>query len=842
MPTVFVSSTSRDLGPYREAALLACRELGLAASGMEDFEAMGLGATAGSLHKLDQADVYLGIFAHRYGFIEPGHDRSVTECEFDHARKRGLECLCFVVDGKYPWPPDAIEFEQRARLDGFKKRIAELIINWFTTVEDFQHKVHKALAAWKQRAEGAMRPAPAVAVRPSLVPRQLPPAPKDFIGRDDILTKLDGQFGGAVAISGLYGLGGVGKTVLALRLAERLAPRYPDGHIYLDLKGVDPRPLTWQEAMAHLLHAFHPEDGVPPNDADLAGRYRSVLSGRRVLLLWDNAACREQVEPLLPPGEDSLVLITSRRRFHLPGLAGHDLDALSAADATALLRTIAPRLDESLASALAERCGCLPLALRLAGAVLAERDDLSPQRYLQRLQTGRMAELDGVTASLRLSEELLPEPLRSKWCELVVLSGAFESAWGAAVWGVDEATADAHLGVLRRGSLLGWDAAAELYRLHDLVREYAAGRLDAAARAAAERRHARYFCQAARDAAALFDQGGARIAEALRAFDRTWANVREGFVRTRSRAPGDDELAGLCRDYSNETWRVREVRQHCRDQQAWSEAATEASRHLADRHGEGTALGTLGRAYLALGQPQKALEFHFRHLELARAVGHRRGETRALGDLGSAYAVLGHPEKAAEFHRQRLELAREIGDRSGEASALGNLGLSRADLGQPQQAAEFHRQHLELAREIGNRRGEGRALYHLGDAYAALGQPHKAIEVILLGLALVREVGDRRSESNALGALGRAYAALGQPQRAVDLYQEGLAITREIGYRWGEARAAWSLGLALAEQGRLAEAVPLMEVRVRFLREIGHPDADKNAVSIEQLRQRLPRG
>ncbi|HKI35203.1 MAG TPA: tetratricopeptide repeat protein [Gemmataceae bacterium] len=763
MPTVFVSSTTRDLGPYREAVLLVCRELGLAAIGMEDFEAMGLGATAGSLAKLDQANVYLGLFAHRYGFIEPGHDRSVTECEFDYAGQRSLERLCFVVDGKYPWPPDDIEFDQRARLDAFKRRIAGLIINWFTDVPDLRHKVHKALVAWKQRfEEELLRRTSAAAVKGVEPPRQLPRPPADFVGRDDVFARLNGQVAGGVAISGIHGLGGIGKTVLALKLAERLGERYPDGHIYLDLKGVDPRPLIWQEAMAHVLHAFHPEERLPAGDAELAGRYRSVLSGRRVLLLWDNAAGREQVEPLLPPGGDAVVLVTSRRRFHLPGLAACDLDALPPADAVALLRAIAPRLDESLASALAERCGYLPLALRLAGATLAERDDLSPQRYLQRLQAARLAELDGVAASLRLSEELLPEPLRVRWRELVVLVGDFEAGWAAAVWGVDEATADGYLGALRCGSLLGWDGAARLYRLHDLVREYAGERLDGTARAEAERRHARYFCTLIADADDLFEKGGDATAEALCIFDRAWPNAQAGFACVRDRMEEDEEAARLCRDYVNRTSYIRDLRQHPRNRVVWLETSAETARRLGDRRGEGNALGNLGIAYLDLGQPQRAID----------------------------------------FYQQQLVITREIGDRRGEGAALGNLGLAYAALGQPQRAIEFHEQYLAIAREVGDRRGEG----------------------------------------TALGNLGLAYAALGQPQRAIEFHEQQLVITREIGDRRGEAIACWNLGDELVRQDRLADAIPLMEICVRFEQEIGHPDADKDAARVEELRQRLAGG
>jgi hypothetical protein len=386
-------------------------------------------------------------------------------------------------------------------------------------------------------------PSPAPAPRTD-APRQIPAPPADFVGRDDVFTRLDGQVAGGMTISGIHGLGGVGKTTLALKLAERLGPRYPDGHIYFDLKGVDPKPLTWQEAMAHVLHAFHPEARLPVGDAELAGRYRSVLTGRRVLLLWDNAAGKEQVEPLLPPDRGSLVLVTSRRRFHLPGLSVFDLDALPPADAVKLLRSIAPQLDESMASAIAKRCGNLPLALRLAGATLAERDDFSPQKYLGRLQAARLKELDGVSASLRLSEEIVPEPLRSKWRELVVLVGNFKAEWATEVWGTDEATADDYLGTLRRGSLLGWDGKAGLYRMHDLVWDFASERVSAAARADAARRHARLFCE-------LIGGEGSSKRSGAAGLEQTglWANARAGFLWARGRPKEDKDATCLSYGY-----------------------------------------------------------------------------------------------------------------------------------------------------------------------------------------------------------------------------------------------------------------------------------------------------
>jgi hypothetical protein len=135
VPTVFLSSTGLDLVEYRDAAIEVCNQLGLVPIAMEFFEAMGAGAVEASKTKLEDADVYVGIFAHRYGYIEPGYDRSVTQLEFEHAGERRLERLCFVVDDSYPWPPDAIDYEHHGELVAFKKSVDKLVRARFTTGE-----------------------------------------------------------------------------------------------------------------------------------------------------------------------------------------------------------------------------------------------------------------------------------------------------------------------------------------------------------------------------------------------------------------------------------------------------------------------------------------------------------------------------------------------------------------------------------------------------------------------------------------------------------------------------------------------------------------------------------
>ena len=151
--SVFLSSTGRDLQDYRKAAITACNELGLVPVAMEFWEAMGVGATQGSLAKLDGCHVFVGFLAHRYGYIEDGHDRSVTELEFAHAARLGMTRLSFLLDPKYPWSPDAIEYEQRPKLLAFKSQQEKTILNWFTTVEDFHQKIYKALSEWKLKRQ-----------------------------------------------------------------------------------------------------------------------------------------------------------------------------------------------------------------------------------------------------------------------------------------------------------------------------------------------------------------------------------------------------------------------------------------------------------------------------------------------------------------------------------------------------------------------------------------------------------------------------------------------------------------------------------------------------------------
>ena len=662
-------------------------------------------------------------------------------------------------------------------------------------------------------------------------PHQIPAPPQDFIGRDDELAKLLAHFDRGATITGLRGLGGVGKTALAYVVAERLRGRFPDGQIMVDLQGMAENPLSPSDAMGQAIHAFHPTARLPDSDAEVAGLYRSILDGKKTLLLLDNALDDRQVRPLLPPPSCG-VLITSRRRFTLSGLEPLDLDVLKPDEAVALLSRVldplaaAPASGDGPLADIARLCGYLPLALRAAGSMLANTPDLSPSEYADELKAerSRLERLGeegvdiGVEASFNLSYRRLEPQTASVFRLLSIFPADFDAAAEEAICRDD---GNRELRELLRWSLV--DYAEGRYRLHDLARIFAAARLeeDGDAGAAAGKRHAEHYREVLAAAKALYKQGGENILAGLGLFDREWANIAAGQAWACRFFAEDPTAAALSSAYPDAGVYVLDLRLHPREMIRWLETALAGARQRKDQAAEGVHLGNLGLAYADLGEPRRAIELYEQYLAIAREIGDRRGEGAGLGNMGLAYADLGETRRAIELYEQALAIAREIGDRRGEGNALGNMGLAYAALGDPRRAIELYEQALAIDREIGNRMGEGAGLGNMGAAYAALGETRRAIEHYEQYLAIAREIGDRRGEGNALGNMGLAYADLGETRRAIEHHEQYLAIAREIGDRRGEGNALGNMGAAYAALGETRRAIEHYEQALAIAREIG---------------------
>jgi tetratricopeptide (TPR) repeat protein len=669
---------------------------------------------------------------------------------------------------------------------------------------------------------------------PQIVQRSLPPvlhqlrAPVgDFVGREREIETLvqplskAASGGASAAIGAVRGMGGIGKTELAYTVAQRLAGHFPDAQLIVELRGASSLPLTPAQALQQVIRSFEREAQLPDELSQLQALYRSRLSGKRALILADDALDAAQVRPLLPPQGCGL-LVTSRNRFSVPGMAVLDLHTLPVEDADKLLLEICPRIGEHV-SELAKLCGYLPLALRVSASLLAN-STRSVARYLEQLAAERLKHLSdpddpqaGVEASLHVSYDTLAPQAQQVLCQISVFPTSFDLAAAQAVAAIDGDVAEA-LELLRRRSLLEWDAAMERFSLHDLVRAFAAARLEDAD--AVRLRHARYYVGVAAAAKQLYKEGRAATLTGLTLFDQEREHIDAGWRWARERA-GEPDADALLLNYAGATAYVGDLRYDTqRERIPQLEARRAAAQRLKRRDTEGVALGSLGNAYKDLGDAQKAISYYEQALGIHRELDNRRGEGVTLGYLGSAYANLGNAQRAISYHEQHLTIAREVGDRRGEGNALGNLGLAYRSLGDVQQAIAYHEQRLAIAREMGDRRGEGQVLDNLGLAYRDLGDVQQAIAYHEQHLAIAHEMGDRRGEGAALIHLGAAYKNLGDGQRAISYHEQALSIHRELGNRLLEGSVLGNLGQAYHVLGDARQAIIYHEQHLTIAREV----------------------
>jgi tetratricopeptide (TPR) repeat protein len=588
---------------------------------------------------------------------------------------------------------------------------------------------------------------------------QLRPPVADFVGRYAEIRNLVKAISKAakrgVAISGTRGLGGMGKTQLALAVAQRLKATYPDAQLIIELRGARDNPLTPEQALQTTIRAFEPLAQLPDNLGELRSTYLTLLYGKRVLILADDARDAKQVEPLLPPSGCAL-LLTSRQRFSLPGMQTLDLDVLSQSEAEKLLLEIYPPIGPA-ASHMAQLCGRLPLALRLCAGTCAN-STMSIEYHLEALENerARLSQLrdpddpnTSVEASLQLSFAALDPQAKQVLCQLSVFPSSFDIIAAKAVvqapgegqgtTTVEHGRVEDVLDLLYRRSLVNQDKETKRYSLHDLVRVFGPGRLEG--EEAVRLRYAQYYAKVAAAADELYRKGGESGLLRFMLFDGERANIDAGWKWAREQTGGtSQEIDALLLDYAYATACVCALRYDKRHERIPQlEATLGAARRLKRREYEIMALSELGGIYLVWGEASKAIVYYEQRLEIARQIGDRLGEGRALGKLGVAYKSLGEVGKAIVYYEQALQIARQIGDRLGEGRALGSLGSAYETLGEIGKAIVYYEQRLEIARQIGDRLGEDIVSWTLGLLLAEV-DPARARELLRGNVDYGREV------------------------------------------------------------------------------------------------------
>jgi tetratricopeptide (TPR) repeat protein len=690
-------------------------------------------------------------------------------------------------------------------------------------------------------------------IRPSMQTDQfrLPPDVGDLVGRDDIVAQLEElldrpeQASGAV-VSSIAGRAGVGKTALAVRVAQRVRPSFPDGQIYVNLGGPEERPLDPDDVLGEiLLELGVARKEIPDGLADRTGQYRNQLEHRRVLLLLDNAAGTEQVEPLLPDSPGSAALITSRSQLGglraTPSAVTHSmvLDVLDEDQAIALLAQVmgAERVDREpdAARRIVALCGYLPLAVRIAGARLAGSRQTSLAMFASRLDDAqiRLAELRIRDLEVRASFALNYESLRADERRLFRLLGLVKAPdfpdWvAAALLDCQTPVAEDLIRRLVGAEVLGVARQAPTgnvrYRFHDLLRVLARDHLwteeTREAQDAALGRVLDVSLALASHAAELLEPGPRR--SSARPLPATLSSAVE-WLEADPAAWFDDERIGLLatldqaadNDRREETWELAraltyffKLRTHWTDWHHSQQLGLRAAREAGDERATANALRSLGDVHTQLGQLRSAASHFEEALELFGRLGDDHGRAWTLVGLGGALHEQNRYDPAAELLQEAIDLFGErASDRRGEAWAQEWLGVVRRYQERREEALALFRDSLEHFRAVGDRRGEAYCLVNLGAVDRDRQQFDDAMGWLDQAEPIFRELSDQQGAAYVLLNRGHMLREQERLEEAEELLTDCAAEMRRLGDRSGEAWTRFNLGMVYQGQGRDGEAM-----------------------------------
>jgi DNA-binding SARP family transcriptional activator/DNA-binding XRE family transcriptional regulator len=711
------------------------------------------------------------------------------------------------------------------------------------------------------RAAATTEPAPPPAQLP--VPAQLPTDCVGFTGRADELRALDRLLaddgGGREApVALITGMGGVGKSALAVRWARTEQARYPDGQLYADLRGhagAGVGAAKPAEVIAGFLAALGERaERIPADEGQAAALLRTKLAGQRVLMLLDNALDAQQVRPLLPASRGCAAIVTARDR--LTGLVARDgagvlaLAPLPEHESAALLGQIlgsrgASELADQVAT-LARLCAHLPLALRIAAANLATRPSYRLTDYVERLSSGdRLSGLavpDDPQAAVRSTFDLSCDVLTPAERRLFRLAGMMPGAdltawWAAALAGITIGQAESLLDRLAARNLVD-DYAPGRYRLHDLLRLYATELLDAeedepSRLAALDRLGAQALAALASAAGLLYphllhlpaaaeqDQAVDRTVFATAAQAQDWLDAeRVNLVALIVRLAGEGKNDTALRLADRLTGYFF-LRSSVVDWQASATAAQRAATAARDPAGLAAAHLQLGMLHQVRADLVESAEHFAEAVRLAREANWTAAEAVALNNLASAHWATGRAQETIDGLTQALNLHRRSGRKAGEAVTLANLAAAHLELARgveacgDQASAERHRHEalglldsaVEMHRDLGDARNEAETQRLIAEARRDLGEVEQAAGPAREALALACESADLRFEAIARSTLATILVRLGESEAGLIEHKRAVELAERLDEQHRHVVVQAELADSLTRLGRRQEAL-----------------------------------
>ncbi|MGH4030314.1 BTAD domain-containing putative transcriptional regulator [Actinomycetota bacterium Odt1-20B] len=721
---------------------------------------------------------------------------------------------------------------------------------------------------------------------PTVVPSELPPDTPGFTGRGAELAALDSlveaeREGAPASTVGLVtGVAGVGKTGLVVRWAHSVCEHFPDGRLFADLRGYedDPEPTDPGDVLSRFLRSLGvPSDQIPAETDARVALYRSMLAGRRTLVVLDNVRSLAQARPLLPGGDQCCVVVTSREQQEelvvWPPQARVNLGLLPEEDSRALLATIVgePRVAVATAdaTALVGLCDRLPLALRIVAARLASKPHWTLRQMVRRLsdERRRLDELSQgeskVRAGLELSYRYLPPDAARLYRLLGLLTVPNFAAWtAAAVLDTDVADAERLIEDLVDAHFLevtGLDATGQLrYRLQNLLRLYAAERAaDEEEPAEREAARDRYFrtCLTIAETAHRREYGGdftvihgvvARRPVEEDLLDELLSGPLEWFEAERlslravidqAAGQGMDELAwDLCMSMVT----LFEIRNYVDDWRFCCERALAVCRERGNLRGQAAMLHDIGAVELRLRRLETAEAYFAEALALYGEIEEEHGRALTLRNMAIVARMRGSLDEAMAWLDEARHIFRAVGDRSSEAHAMNNMAQIELDRANPDEAVRCSLEAVKISEAIGEGgvRGVAQGTHRLARAYLAQDRLDLAEQCFLKVLHIVKAKSDMVGLAYTLLGLGETRMAAGSWRRAEETLDDALDIASRIDSPVVEGQISLALGEVCRQQGRDADAHRhLLAAQERFERVGVKPLQERAERALRVLRE-----
>ena len=855
MTKIYISSTYSDLVEHRKQVYDILRKMRYDVIAMEDYVATDKRPLDKCLADVAFCDLYVGIFAWRYGYIPPDQERSITELEYRKAGEVDIPRLIFLLDEGVPWPRNYMdevtgEGERGQKVKALRQELmAAHTLQFFKTPEGLAGQVSASVAEWaRTQLDADMDSLRARRDRADKERREMHDRqrvvnlrPLDVAHFRDRLREMralcDHLADSSVRLVSVVGRGGMGKTALVSRvLADLEQGKLPipgeereipiDGILYLSARSTglgleriytDVGRMLGEPTSSKL--AAHWADRDTPLAAKVEYLLETMQDGLHLILLdmledylSDDGEISEEglrlfVERCLTQPDGVRLIVTSREEVKITAAALHSArsiplrEGLPEDEAVALLRDLDPQgtlglhdaPDDDLRRA-ARLARGIPRALEILAGILHEDPTASLPKLL-----GDEATFDAevvaqlvVEAYRRLGEGEQRAMEALAVFDQPVAETAIDYLLHPWFPGLD---VRACLRCLVRGYFVSVNRVTGEYNLHPLDRDYAYHQMPDPP-----------------------DKDEVRDVYSRRNLELRAADFYASIYKPESEWKTIDDLAPQLAEFEHRI-RAGDYDGACRVLEPigsylylWGyhtrliESREKLLGRLVDLGLRAVNLRYLGATHRTLGHFEQAIRYYEQGLAVACEIGDHRVEGETLGGLGLIYRASGQIEQAIKFYEKALTIAREIGDRQMAGIQLGHMGTVYFLLGQVERAIRLYEEALTIARGCGDRRREGGRLNSLGNAQYALGQVEKAIKLYDEALAIAREIGDRRGEANRLENLGNTHLILGQVEKGIKLYEEALVIARETDHRHAESYRLLLLSKARLATGEFSEA------------------------------------